>query len=113
MTKMWTEAQVRSLGLRTDLVTACSIVYGCGRTKAYELYHRGELDFPAIRAGARIVVPVAPLLKLLGVTRTPSALSATPDMATASASPAPAAALTLCDPPGGRSAIHRTPPPAA
>ncbi len=105
-----TSAELDTLG--ETIISIVAAVYGCGRTKAYELYHRSELDFPAIRAGARIVVPVAPLLELLGVTRTPSALSATPDMATASASPAPAAALTLCDPPGGRSA-NRTPPPAA
>ena len=43
MTRTWTPAEVRSLGVRTDLVTACQIAYGAGRTKAYELFRRGEL----------------------------------------------------------------------
>lgn len=64
---VWTEQQVRDLGVRTDLVTACSIIYGCGATKAYELQARGELDFPVRRIGNRYAVPVAPLLELLGL----------------------------------------------
>jgi len=70
MIRRWTEAEVRALGVRTDLVTACAVVYGCGRTKAYELMRRGALDFPALHVGQRIVVPVAPLLALLGLTPT-------------------------------------------
>jgi hypothetical protein len=64
----WTPAEIRALGVRTDLVTACSIVYGCGRTKAYELLAAGDLDFPIFRAGNRFSVPTAPLLRLLGLT---------------------------------------------
>lgn len=62
MTRVWTLDEVRALGTRTDLVTACEIAYGAGRSKAYELFRRGELHFPALRVGSRIVVPVAPLL---------------------------------------------------
>ncbi len=58
---------MRALGVRTDLVTACLVVYGCGRTKAYELHRTGQLDFPALTVGNRIVVPTAPLLSLLGL----------------------------------------------
>ena len=35
LTRVWTPAEVRSLGVRTDLVTACEIAYGAKRTKAY------------------------------------------------------------------------------
>lgn len=67
MTRTWTPAEVRSLGVRTDLVTACEIAYGARRTKAYELFRRAELDFPAVRVGNRIVVPVAALCRFLGI----------------------------------------------
>ena len=67
MSRVWTEADIRALGVRTDLVTACSIVYGCGATKAYELVARDEIDFPVRKVGNRYVVPVAPLLELLGL----------------------------------------------
>lgn len=63
----WTWAMIYALGVRTDLVTACSIVYGCGRTKAYEMLAAGKLDFPVLRAGNRVVVPMAPVLELLGI----------------------------------------------
>lgn len=61
----WTADDLRSLGARTDLVTACAAVLGIGKTKAWEAFHRGELPFPTIRCGRRVVVPVAPLLELL------------------------------------------------
>lgn len=64
---MWTEEQVRALGVRTDLATACSIVYGVGKSRAWELFHNNELDFPAFKKGRSVWVPVAPLLKLLEV----------------------------------------------
>jgi hypothetical protein len=80
---IWTEAEIRGLGVRTDLVTACSIVYGCGATKAYELVARDEIDFPVRKVGNRYAVPVAPLLELLGL---PVHMSepepASPDIAT-------------------------------
>lgn len=67
MNRAWTGSDIHALGVRTDLVTACSIVYGCGRTKAYELLAQNELDFPVLKAGNRYVVPTAPLLLLLGL----------------------------------------------
>lgn len=73
MSRVWTLAEVERLGVRTDLVTACQIVYGAGKNRAWAMYHAGQLDFPALRCGRRVVVPVAPLLSLLsavgGVTR--------------------------------------------
>src|SRR6266550_7142150 len=68
-TKTWTAEQVLALGVRTDLVTACRIVYGVGKNKAWEMFHAGELDFPALRCGRRVVCPTAPLRALLGLTR--------------------------------------------
>jgi hypothetical protein len=65
--KSWTADDVRALGIRTDLVTACQIVYGAGKTRAWEMYHADRLDFPALRCGRRVVVPVAPLMALLGI----------------------------------------------
>lgn len=67
MTRTWTPAEVRALGVRTDLVTACAVAYGVSRTKAYELHRRNELDFPAVRVGNRVVVPVAALCQFLGI----------------------------------------------
>lgn len=79
LTRTWSPSDVRALGCRTDLVTACEIAYGCGRTKAYELMRRGELDFPAVRVGNRVVVPVAALCRFLGIELelAPSAIDST------------------------------------
>ncbi|MFC6017240.1 DNA-binding protein [Plantactinospora solaniradicis] len=49
--------QVEALPVRIGLVEACQIALGCGKNKAWELYHAGELPFPAIRVGRRVVVP--------------------------------------------------------
>lgn len=66
--RAWTSEDVLGLGARTDLVTACDAVLGIGKTKAWEAFHRGELPFPTIQCGRRVVVPVAPLLELLRLT---------------------------------------------
>ena len=58
---------VYSLGVRTDLVTACRIALGIGSTTAYALAGRGELPFPAYRVGRQWVVPTAGLLTFLGL----------------------------------------------
>lgn len=65
--KTWTPAEIHALGVRTDLTTACSIVFDCGRTKAYEMLASGELDFPVLRAGNRLTVRLAPILELLAI----------------------------------------------
>lgn len=65
---VWTIDAVRALGARTDGVTACKIVYGVGRTKAYQLLASGQVDFKLIRvpgAKAQYVVPVSSILRLL------------------------------------------------
>ncbi|MGI8613720.1 MAG: hypothetical protein ACR2KL_07260 [Nocardioidaceae bacterium] len=62
----WTAEQLRALGVRTDLVTAASVL-GIGRTTAHELARRDAFPVPVLRLGRRYVVPVAPVLRLLGL----------------------------------------------
>lgn len=64
--RQWTRERVLSLGLHTDLVTAGEIV-GIGRTTAHDLARRGEFPVKVLRLGRKYVVPVAPLLELLGI----------------------------------------------
>lgn len=76
--RRWTAAQVRALGVRTDLRTAGSI-FGMSPTQCYEAAKADRLPFPVLRVGIRYVVPVAPILELLGldgggtISRLPSA----------------------------------------
>ncbi len=64
--RAWTPEEVRALGVRCSLSTAAAVL-GVGRTKAHELARRGEFPVPILRLGATYVVPVAPLLALLGL----------------------------------------------
>ena len=61
---VWTVERIRALGATTTLPTAAAIL-GIGRTLAYELVAAGQFPTPVVRAGTRVIVPVAPLLKLL------------------------------------------------
>lgn len=68
MSRAWTPDDVWDFcasHVVTDLVTACEMLGLASRTKAYELYRRGELPFPVVKAGTRLTVPTVPLLKLL------------------------------------------------
>jgi len=65
---VWTREQIEALGVRTDGVTACRIVYGTSRTKSYELLRSGAVDFKLIKVpGAKntYVVPVSSILRIL------------------------------------------------
>lgn len=64
--RVWSVAEVRALGVRTDLVTAGAIL-GIGRTVAHELARSGSFPVPVVRVGHKYMVPVVPLLELLGV----------------------------------------------
>lgn len=66
--RVWTEEEVRALGVRLDGKTACNIVYGDSATKAYERLRAGDVDFPVLRRGRYYVVPAAAVLRLLGLT---------------------------------------------
>jgi excisionase family DNA binding protein len=57
---------VRGLGLTTDIETAASIL-GIGRSKAYALAKNGDFPIRVIRVGRSYLVPVPPILDLLGV----------------------------------------------
>jgi hypothetical protein len=62
----WTRADVLALGVQTDLRTAGAI-FGYSATQAYEAAKHDRLPFPVIRCGIRYVVPVQPILELLGI----------------------------------------------
>jgi hypothetical protein len=64
--RVWSPDEVRALGVRTDLPTAASVL-GIGRNAAYDLARQSGFPVPVFRVGVRYVVPVAPLLELLGV----------------------------------------------
>jgi Helix-turn-helix domain len=64
--RVWSAQEVRELGIQTDLQTAASIL-GIGRGTAYDMARRGRFPTSVLRIGSRYVVPVAPLLELLGV----------------------------------------------
>lgn len=63
--RVWTSEEVIALGVTTDVPTLADIL-GIGRTKAYELARADLLPVPVFRFGSRFVVPVAPVLRLLG-----------------------------------------------
>jgi hypothetical protein len=65
--RVWTIEAVRNLGTTTDIETAGAIL-GIGRTKAYELAKEGDFPVTVIKIGRRYVVPVVPLLAVLGAT---------------------------------------------
>lgn len=64
--KVWTRGEVIALGVRTDVETAGSI-FGLSRTQAYEAVNHDRFPVPTFRIGRRVVVPVAPIVRLLGL----------------------------------------------
>jgi hypothetical protein len=65
----WTPDAVREFAaenLTTDVGTGGSL-FGLSRTQAYEAVKAGEFPVKVIRIGRRLVVPVAPILALLGI----------------------------------------------
>ncbi|WP_433080068.1 helix-turn-helix transcriptional regulator [Dactylosporangium sp. CA-052675] len=64
--EVWSAERVRALGVATTLATAASML-GISRSQAYRLAADDAFPTPLIRAGARIIVPVAGLLRLLGL----------------------------------------------
>lgn len=92
--KVWTAERLRALGVTTTLATAASVL-GISRSQAYRLAATDTFPTPLIRAGTRIIVPVAGLLQLLLLE-----------------SPAPAAGDRRLDPVGETSVDATTRPPA-
>jgi hypothetical protein len=62
--EVWTVERIRALGVTTTLATTASVL-GISRSQAYRLAATGQFPIPLIRAGSRIIVPVAALLYLL------------------------------------------------
>jgi hypothetical protein len=66
MTRVWTPEAVIALGVRTDVETAGDI-FGLSRTQAYEAVTHERFPVPTFRIGRRVVVPVAPIVQILGL----------------------------------------------
>ncbi|MEU4569010.1 hypothetical protein [Micromonospora sp. NPDC023956] len=62
--EVWTIERIRALGVTTTLATTASVL-GISRSQAYRLAATDQFPLPLIRAGSRIIVPVAALLQLL------------------------------------------------
>ncbi|MGC5029350.1 helix-turn-helix transcriptional regulator [Micromonospora sp. DT229] len=62
--EVWTIERIRALGVTTSLATTASVL-GISRSQAYRLVATNQFPIPLIRAGSRIIVPVAALLHLL------------------------------------------------
>jgi hypothetical protein len=62
----WTRAALLGLGVKTDLRTAGSI-FGLSPTQSYVAAKAGTLPFGFLKIGSRYVVPVQPLIDLLGL----------------------------------------------
>jgi hypothetical protein len=88
--RVWTHAEVEALGVRTDVPTAGEIIAGLCRDESYRAVKRGTFPVPVIEVGRRLVVPVAPILALLGIG---------PDMETAGPAPPDPADHTAADDP--------------
>lgn len=87
----WTEDAIRALGVRTSVPIAGEIIMGWHRDDSYDAAKRGDFPVPVIKAGRRMVVPVAPILELLRI--------GSPDTGPAgSAPPEPALAPTTATP---------------
>ena len=63
----WTAAAIRGLGVRTTVPIAGAILAGLSETQSYELAKRGGFPVPVVKVGRRLVVPTAPILRILGL----------------------------------------------
>ncbi|WQB75718.1 hypothetical protein SCD75_09645 [Prescottella equi] len=64
--KVWSEPEIRALGVTTDAKTAFSVL-GVGQVKGYEMVSAGTFPAPVLHLGRKYVVPVAGLLEALGI----------------------------------------------
>ncbi len=63
---VWTPERIRALGVTTDVVTAGEPL-GLGATTSRALDRRREFPVPVLQIGRQRRVPVAALLRLLGL----------------------------------------------
>ncbi|MGX6511275.1 DNA-binding protein [Rhodococcus sp. SJ-2] len=66
MAKQWSPKSVADLGVRTDMETSNEIL-GMSRAYGYQLAKEGKYPVPVLKLGRKYVVPVAGLLKVLGI----------------------------------------------
>lgn len=64
--RVWTAARIRALGARTNVPTACEIL-GMSERTGREMIRRGTFPVTVLRLGHKQVVPVAPIMTLLGI----------------------------------------------
>jgi hypothetical protein len=66
--RVWTPDDVRALGVRTTVPIAGAIIAGLCKDESYRMAARGEFPVPVVKVGKnRLVVPTAPILRLLGI----------------------------------------------
>jgi hypothetical protein len=79
--RVWTAEEVKALGVRTTVPVAGQIIAGLCRDESYRAVKRGTFPMPVIQCGRRMVVPVAPILALLGIEPEANAASPAPPRA--------------------------------
>jgi len=89
-TGTWTATTVRGLGVTTDLTTAGEVL-GISRNTAYQLAADGTWPTRLLRLGSRYRVPVAELLRALGLDPAADGSETGPSTGPASATTDPAA----------------------
>ena len=66
--RVWTPDAIKALGVRTTVPIAGEIIAGLCKDESYRMVARGEFPVPVIKVGKnKLVVPVAPILRLLDI----------------------------------------------
>jgi hypothetical protein len=86
--RVWTAEDVEALGVRTTVPIAGEIIAGLCKDEAYRAVQRGTFPVPVVKCGRRMVVPVAPILELLGIKPTVYAADPAPPSPVAEDTPA-------------------------
>lgn len=76
--RVWTPDAIEALGVRTTVPIAGEIIAGLCKDESYRMVQRGTFPVPVVRCGRRMVVPVAPILELLGIGPAVNATSPAP-----------------------------------
>ena len=58
---------IKALGVRTTVPIAGEIIAGLCKDESYRAVQRGTFPVPVMKCGRHMVVPVAPILELLGI----------------------------------------------
>jgi len=86
--RVWTPDEVKALGVRTTVPIAGEIIAGLCKDESYRAVQRGTFPVPVVKCGRRMVVPVAPILELLGIKPTVNADGPAPPSSVAEDTPA-------------------------